>query len=218
MKKIIIICLLVIGMMTNAQTNQVITKKLQLNNVPSGSETDNFLVRGTDGIVKFVPRSSFGGDSSVHIAAGYNVTISGSGDINNPYVINAGSSYSTNGASYSDNPFTAYCFIYPDRGFQYYKYSSPRNEGRWAQSTLSEDKIYFQQSGNAEWPNNNDRAIELLFPKPASGFQSKTIPISLNGNYADVNGNIEVSPISTTFTTNDGKTVTVTNGIITSIQ
>ncbi|PKB18394.1 hypothetical protein [Flavobacterium sp. 5] len=47
---------------------------------------------------------------------------------------------------------------------------------------------------------------------------SGTMPMSLNGIFADDNGNIIASPITTTFTTNDGKTVTVTNGVITNVE
>lgn len=59
MKRVFLLCFLVIGMMTEAQTNQIITKKLQLNNVPSGSSSDKILVRGgSDKVVKEVLRSS----------------------------------------------------------------------------------------------------------------------------------------------------------------
>ena len=50
--------MLAIGMMAHAQ-NQIITKKLQLNNVPAGANTDKVLVRGgTDKVVKEVLRST----------------------------------------------------------------------------------------------------------------------------------------------------------------
>lgn len=58
MKRVFIVCLLAIGMMAEAQTNQIITKKLQLNNVPAGSTTDKVLVRGLDKVVKEVTMSS----------------------------------------------------------------------------------------------------------------------------------------------------------------
>lgn len=45
-----------------------------------------------------------------------------------------------------------------------------------------------------------------------------TLAISVNDNPTDVNGNVQLSSITTTFTTNDGKTVTVTNGVITNIE
>lgn len=51
MKKILLVCILAIGMTACAQ-NQVITKKLQLNNVPNGLSTDKVMVIGTDKVVK----------------------------------------------------------------------------------------------------------------------------------------------------------------------
>lgn len=182
--------MLIIGMMADAQ-NQIITKPLQLSTVNQGLVSDSILVWGKDKVVKFMPKSSFGGTSSAHIIAGNNVTINGSGEINNPYVIN--SSYPTSGISYSDNPFTAYCFIYPDRGFQYYKKQSPGNEGRFAQATYSDSSINYSLEGDAVWPENNNTGLELKFPKPISGYGTHTLPISVNGNFADINGNIVLS-------------------------
>jgi hypothetical protein len=65
--------------------------------------------------------------------------------------------------------------------------------------------------------NGNGVYKKFHFPIPLDSF-GRTIPISANGNFADTNGNITLSSISTTFTTNDGKIVTVTNGIITNIE
>ncbi|MFH7017198.1 hypothetical protein [Flavobacterium sp. FlaQc-47] len=60
MKKAIIICILVIGMMANAQTkNQITTKPLQLNTVNKGFTNDSILVWGEDKVVKFIPKSEF---------------------------------------------------------------------------------------------------------------------------------------------------------------
>jgi len=180
--------MLIIGMMAGAQ-NQIITKPLQLTTVNQGFANDSVLVWGKDKIVKFMPKSSFGDRASTHITAGYNVTITGSGNINNPYVINA--NYPTNGASYSDNPFTAYCFIYPDRGFQYYKQKSPSNEGRAAQATYSDSSINYSLQTSES--NGINIGLELKFPKPGSSYYTRTLPISVNGNFADANGNITLS-------------------------
>ncbi|WP_202704037.1 hypothetical protein, partial [Flavobacterium sp. UGB4466] len=60
---------------------------------------------------------------------------------------------------------------------------------------------------------------ELLFPKFNNGIaETCTLPIKVNQTAADDAGNISLSSINTTFTTSDGKTITVTNGIITNIQ
>jgi hypothetical protein len=188
MKKAIILCMLIIGMIADAQ-NQIITKPLQLSAVNKGFASDSVLVWGKDKIVKFVPKSSFAAGASTHITAGYNVTINGSGDVNNPYLIN--SSYPTNGISYSDNPFTAYCFIYPDRGFQYYKQKSPSNEGRSAQATYSDSSINYSLQTSES--NGVNIGLELKFPKPISSYRTYTLPVSVNGNFADINGNITMS-------------------------
>ncbi|MBS7233606.1 hypothetical protein KHA90_21565 [Flavobacterium psychroterrae] len=195
MKKAIILCMFIIGMMASAQ-NQITTKPLQLNTVKKGLTNDSILVWGEDKVVKFMPKSSFGSKSSANITAGYNVTVNGSGDVNNPYVINA--SYPTNGASYSDNPFTAYCFIYPDRGFQYYKQQSPDNEGRSIQTTYADSSIKY--SLQAPESNSVNIGFELKFPKPISSYYTRTLPISVNGNFADINGNIALSQNAATST------------------
>ena len=72
MRKIILLCVLVIGMMADAQTVQTIAKPLKLNIVAQGTAADSVLVRGADKIVKFVPRSQFGGGSQVN--ADWNAT------------------------------------------------------------------------------------------------------------------------------------------------
>lgn len=215
MKKILIALLFFVTMIIKAQTNYSISKPLKLNTVNQGKPNDSVLVWSEDKIVKFVPKSSFSSGSSAHITAGNNVTIDGSGDINNPYVIN--SSYPTNGASYSDNPFTAYCFIYPDRGFQYYKRQSSSNEGRSAQATYSDSSINYSLEGDAIWPESNNTGLELKFPKPiTTNYLSYTLPISVNGNFADINGNIVVSQNAVTPTLqsliNTGNSVTNPEG------
>lgn len=66
MKKAIILCMLIIGMMADAQ-NQIITKPLQLSTVNQGLVSDSILVWGKDKVVKFIPKSSFGGGSSQNL-------------------------------------------------------------------------------------------------------------------------------------------------------
>lgn len=50
--------MLAIGMIACAQTNNVVTKKLQLNSVPNGSAADKHLVIGSDKVVKQVTDNS----------------------------------------------------------------------------------------------------------------------------------------------------------------
>lgn len=63
MKKIFLFLLLVISFTVVAQKTYTIEKPLQLNTVNEGVKSDSVLVRGTDKIVKYVPRSEFGGGS-----------------------------------------------------------------------------------------------------------------------------------------------------------
>lgn len=95
MKKAIILCILTIGTIANAQ-NQIITKKLQLDNVPPGNNTEKILVIGTDKIVKKVDIPAAANGSETRIQAGTNMTITGTGTNYNPYIINtSGGSSST---------------------------------------------------------------------------------------------------------------------------
>jgi hypothetical protein len=87
MKKAIILCILTIGTIANAQ-NQITTKPLQLNSVPIGLPTDQLLVIGADKVVKKVNALLIDG-SETKIQAGANTTITGMGTINNPYILNA---------------------------------------------------------------------------------------------------------------------------------
>ncbi|QYS86295.1 hypothetical protein JJC03_15420 [Flavobacterium oreochromis] len=65
MKRVFILCFFAIGMIAKAQTNQIITKNLQLNNVPAGDVVDKVLVRGSDKVVKEVSRSSIAGSPTI---------------------------------------------------------------------------------------------------------------------------------------------------------
>lgn len=75
MKKLLIVCILAIGMMANAQAPQLIAKPLKLTSVGKGNAADSVLVLGADKIVKFVPRSAFGGGNS-NSSGQYTPTIS----------------------------------------------------------------------------------------------------------------------------------------------
>jgi hypothetical protein len=58
----------------------------------------------------------------------------------------------------------------------------------------------------------------VYIPQPSELNGGINLTLCVNGNCADDNGNISLSSITTTFTTNDDKIVTVTNGIITNVQ
>ncbi len=85
MRKIILLCVLAIGMMADAQTVQTIAKPLKLNIVAQGTAADSVLVRGADKIVKFVPRSAFGGGSQVN--SDWNATTGVAQILNKPLIL-----------------------------------------------------------------------------------------------------------------------------------
>lgn len=88
MRKLFFLLVLASGMLVaqtpNATNTQAIGKFLKLSKVPSGLENDNVLVRGTDGIVKSVPRSEFGGGSQVN--ADWNATSGAAMILNKPII------------------------------------------------------------------------------------------------------------------------------------
>ena len=106
MNRVILISCLVIGMMASAQTNQIITRKLQLNNVPvSLNDGDKILVRGeADKVVKEIPRSSVAGISEAPIDGqnyvrnngSWLVAPSGSNSLDLQAVVNNGNSVAVN--------------------------------------------------------------------------------------------------------------------------
>ena len=64
--------------------------------------------------------------------------------------------------------------------------------------------------------NSTDTLI-IQYPYWFSGTVVEVMPISVNNNFADGTGDILLSDASGTFTSADGKTITVTNGVIESI-
>ncbi|WP_289665591.1 hypothetical protein [Flavobacterium panacagri] len=61
MKQIFLFLLLAVTFNITAQKTYSIEKPLQLNTVNEGAKSDSVLVRGVDKVVKFIPRSEFGG-------------------------------------------------------------------------------------------------------------------------------------------------------------
>lgn len=86
MKKLLIVCILAIGMMANAQAPQLIAKPLKLTSVGKGTAADSVLVLGADKIMKFVPRSAFGRFTQVN--ADWNAVSGPSEILNKPFILN----------------------------------------------------------------------------------------------------------------------------------
>jgi hypothetical protein len=261
MKKILILLLITLGLTTYAQKNYSIERPLYLGTVNAGSAADSVLVRGADKIVKFVPRSEFGGGSG--------------GTQNLQSVLNNGSEATVNEnleIIADDILFKSNDAFRLAVNEKYYRLDTSKPDGIYTLATLDDitsggsqnlqsvlengNEVYLpfflsvglskygvlqdnwnrysvgvEKDGaslnfgvgatpqlNYRYKNLDNSLTENSFLFPHNGIQDKTIPISVNGNYADVNGNIPLSSITTTFTTNDGKTVTVTNGVITNVQ
>ncbi|MEM0575144.1 hypothetical protein [Flavobacterium polysaccharolyticum] len=86
MKKLLIVCILAIGMMANAQAPQLIAKPLKLTSVVKGTAADSVLVLGADKIMKFVPRSAFGRFTQVN--PDWNAVSGPSEILNKPFILN----------------------------------------------------------------------------------------------------------------------------------
>lgn len=86
MKKLLIVCILAIGMMANALAPQLIAKPLKLTSVVKGTAADSVLVLGADKIMKFVPRSAFGRFTQVN--ADWNAVSGPSEILNKPFILN----------------------------------------------------------------------------------------------------------------------------------
>lgn len=223
MRKIILLCVLAIGMMADAQTVQTIAKPLKLNIVAQGTTTDSVLVRGTDGIVKFVPRSQFIGGSS-QVKADWNSTSGPSEILNKPIIptvvpqVNADWNSLSGVSKIINKPI----FKTINGNSIVGTGDIPINVFNGYSIVFDGDRAPYWYNGQISLGNGNELsawdATDSAIKWPQTYETPKTLALSVNDNYADNNGNISLSSITTTFTTNDGKTVTVTNGVITNVQ
>lgn len=227
MRKLFFLLVLASGMLVaqtpNATNTQAIGKFLKLSKVPSGLENDNVLVRGTDGIVKSVPRSEFGGGSQVN--ADWNATSGTAMILNKPIIPTVVPQVKTDW-----NAVSGLSQLLNKPVFKTINGNSIVGNGDITINTFNGYSIVFDgdrapywYNGQISLGNGNELAAwnatdsNIYWPQTPRG-QPETLALSVNDNFADNNGNVSLSPITTTFTTNDGKTVTVTNGVITNIQ
>lgn len=320
MRKIILLCVLAIGMMADAQTVQTIAKPLKLSTVKAGTDNDDVLVRGADKLVKSVKRNKFVssvnnffpdeyGNVELNIpdpeaptlqqvldrspyASGRLIGVEfgtfGTPSYENFYMGAPYGFYNTKGeygkSSYRRVELSTNNGLYLKttslgNGFLKFKADNLENNDVVLQSpkrsgilpisvngnvadedgnitiqngSTSEfktingnsivgsgdipinvfngysivfdgDRAPYWYSGQFSLGNGNELtawdATDSAIKWPQAPYGSpKTLALSVNDSYADNNGNISLSSITTTFTTNDGKTVTVTNGVITNIQ
>lgn len=167
MKKILIVCILAIGMMANAQAPQLIAKPLKLTSVGKGTAADSVLVLGADKIMKFVPRSAFGGGSGTDKSFqeilnqpwdNFIHTFSGGLKFENPYA---------SVLAYRDGIIIERTNLT----------STPTKAELFSEGIAFTDS--FGNRSYTKYPNN--ATID------------KTFAVSVNGNYADANGNITIN-------------------------
>lgn len=211
MRKIILLCVLAIGMMADAQTVQTIAKPLKLNIVAQGTAADSVLVRGADKIVKFIPRSEFAGGSPPTLQQVLDNNISPFVESKNTFSLTYRESFGysnlTLDSAVASLKNTTNLF-----GNYYGEFSIPNGKPMMILKKDNNKTINLQLSDPLYYQT------DVYVPCPPESATGNTLALSVNGNYADASGNITVSSINITFTTNDGKTVTVTNGVITNVQ
>ncbi|WP_144893749.1 hypothetical protein [Flavobacterium tiangeerense] len=200
-------------------SKQVITKKLQLNNVPIGLDSDQHLVIGSDKVVKKVADNSVKAVNGVLPVNGHVTVTVPAPKIQD--VLIAG--YATNqtiqfeeGLNFSN---VGYNGISGQNSNNYGYYVSPGYI--YASSLTSNNSVYITDT-NLGFNKNGFGAIFTINPTAfriiSLPDQGGTLPMTVNGQSASNQGDVILSPVIATFLTNDGKTVTVVNGVITNVQ
>lgn len=206
MRKIILLCVLAIGMMADAQTVQTIAKPLKLSTVKSGTDNDDVLVRGADKLVKSVKRNKF--VSSVN---NFFPDVYGNVELNIPnpeaptlqQVLDRNSYASGRliGVSFGTSDTPSYENFYMGAPYGFYNTKGVYGTSSYRRVELSSTNgLYLKTSSlgigflkfKADNLENND--VVLQSPK-----RSGILPISVNGNFADEDGNINI--ITNTATT-----------------
>lgn len=201
MKKILILLLITLSLTTYAQKNYSIERPLYLGTVNAGSAADSVLVRGADKIVKFVPRSEFGGGTPPVATIQEVINASPNPDGYGATIYNKKISF--------DNLFSLFkrklsisassidLFKYEDN---LYKVDSRINI---SETAISHTKNYgtealgynlsplgFVLTRSIEGGGNIQQTLK--FPQQTVSQPERVIPISVNGNYADSSGNITI--------------------------
>lgn len=206
MKKIFLLLLIVISCSTFAQVQIPqefsINKPLQLQTVYQGAKSDSVLVRGADKIVKYVPRSEFGG--SVTTSTINDVLATGNiATDKDLYLRNTGSSLltymngGTIGLQYQGSPsdsiptleLTPYNLIIRDFADSRNNVNVQRGKAEFSEFNGSYQHKFsinsIQKAGDTL-----DKETKLFFPDVSGDYR---IGVTVNGEPADENGNFNVS-------------------------
>ncbi|CAD0007574.1 hypothetical protein [Flavobacterium salmonis] len=175
MKKLLLFLVLAVTFNLSAQTisTTYFAKPLELNSVPaSTSKADSVIVRGADKILKYVPRSEFGGGSAQTLQEilnnGYIVE-------NTPIWINRTDGIFQDGFRLlSPLQYTSH----QDGFFRIYKYDGSGD------TSYSNGGIRYTKDG---------KNLNLGLPTPVLENFNSTFVTSINGQYADEFGNIDIT-------------------------
>ena len=188
--------------------NQIINKPLKLETVNEGNNEDDVLVRGADKTVKFVSRNAFqtggnqnldqtltnGNRSSSPIAIGvennqevfisdYSITAA-TGEYDAAAVV---SSFGlVTNRQIDDNNKTDSSFSADHLYFNL-------NDGNERQASLGYHNGLFLKMGGKAFTLTSEGNTEALTLQTPNYGGMEVLPISVNGNFADANGNIEIN-------------------------
>ncbi|CAD0004472.1 hypothetical protein [Flavobacterium chungangense] len=198
MKKLLLFLVLAVTFNLSAQTisTTYFAKPLELNSVPaSTSKADSVIVRGADKILKFVPRSEFGGSSTLQDVLNkdaYAEWCEGS-DCNYVEIFGEDNNYIDFWAGSYDSQ--RYGEFGMSKGNSYFGsgYDTKSSFISFDEGILSleqrADNSAFRTKVTIDTPVSNSN---MHFPAPISDNDYYLIT-SINGNRADSTGNIEIS-------------------------
>lgn len=190
MRKLFFLLVLVSGMLAaqtpNATNTQTIGKFLKLSKVPLGLETDAVLVRGSDdGIVKYVPTNVLGGKNLQEVLNGGSLaTVPNVFQVSNP-----------NGDLSSSIGFSTYSADLQNKSNLFGNYYGSFSVGN------GKPTIKIQKDNNKtlvlKFRDPKSPESVVYIPSPSELVTGKTLALSVNGNYADDNGNINITSNTT---------------------
>jgi hypothetical protein len=181
MKKILLLLALSVTLFSTAQSTYLIQKPLRLETVNEGTKSDSVLVRGTDKIVKFVPRSEFSSNGETP-----NIT----------QVLKTGNEDHTGQGIYLYSPED-------DKEVSYLNYGGAGAFGSGSGTAISKEGIIFRNEiGTSSWsPNvllkgsittNINRYSTYLFPdKPNGTYTLATLDDISGGNSQNLQQTLE---------------------------
>lgn len=188
---------------------QIVSKSLKLETVNEGNNEDDVLVLSADKTVKFIPRSEFGGDTGNQ---NLDQTLTNGNRSSAPIFIGVENNQEV---SISDYSITAISREYQavadvssfglgvnrqiddnnktDSSFSADHLYFNLNDGSQRQVALGYHNGLFLKMGGMPFALTSEGNTEALTLKTPNYGGLEVLPISVNGNFADATGNIEIS-------------------------